>query len=128
MIQFFMTMEPPTTTAQMHQVTVRNGKPVFYDPPAVEQMKAKLAAHLSAHRPSEPLQGPLQLCCKWIWPGTPLPAYKSTKPDTDNLQKALKDAMTKGGFWGDDAQVASEICEKFTGPIPGIFVRIEVLS
>ena len=127
MIQFFMPMEPPTTTAQMHKVTVRNGKPVFYDPPAVQQMKAKLAAHLSAHRPAVPLEGPLRLYCKWIWPGK-TEAYKPTKPDTDNLQKALKDAMTKGGFWGDDCQVASEICEKMTGPIPGIFVRIEVLS
>lgn len=127
MIQFFMAMEPPTTTAQMHQVTVRNGKPVFYDPPAVEQMKAKLAAHLYAHRPAVPFEGPLRLCCKWIWQGK-TEAYKPTKPDTDNLQKALKDAMTKGGFWLDDCQVASEICEKMTGPIPGIFVRIEVLS
>jgi Holliday junction resolvase RusA-like endonuclease len=127
MIQFFMAMEPPTTTAQMHQVTVRNGKPVFYDPPAVVQMKAKLAAHLCAHRPAEPLRGPLRLVCKWIWTGQ-TEAYKPTKPDTDNLQKALKDAMTKGGFWLDDCQVASEICEKMTGPQPGIWVRIEVLS
>lgn len=127
MIQFFMAMEPPKTTAQMHKVTVRNGKPVFYDPPAVEQMKAKLAAHLSAHRPAVPFEGALRLCCKWIWQGK-IEAYKPTKPDTDNLQKALKDAMTKGGFWLDDCQVASEICEKMTGPTPGIFVRIEVLS
>ena len=28
-----------------------------------------------------------------------------TKPDTDNLQKLLKDCMTKCGFWKDDAQV-----------------------
>jgi len=127
MIQFFMAMEPPTTTAQMHQVTVRNRKPVFYDPPAVKEMKAKLQAALHPHRPAAPLEGPLRLCCKWIWPGK-TEAYKPTKPDTDNLQKALKDAMTKGGFWGDDCQVVSEICEKMTGPIPGIFVRIEVLS
>ena len=127
MIQFFMAMEPPKTTAQMHQVTVRNGKPVFYDPPAVKEMKAKLQAALHPHRPVEPLHGPIRLVCKWIWPGK-TEAYKPTKPDTDNLQKALKDAMTKGGFWLDDCQVSSEICEKMTGPQPGIFVRIEVLS
>ena len=127
MIQFFMAMIPPTTTAQMHQVAVRNGKPVFYDPPAVKEMKAKLQAALHPHRPAEPLQGALRLVCKWIWYGQS-EAYKPTKPDTDNLQKALKDAMTKGGFWLDDCQVASEICEKMTGPQPGIFVQIEVLS
>ena len=33
--------------------------------------------------------------------------YKATKPDTDNLQKMLKDVMTEVGFWKDDALVAS---------------------
>lgn len=127
MIQFFMAMQPPTTTAQMHKVAVRNGKPVFYDPPAVKEMKAKLQAALHPHRPAEPLQGPLRLVVKWIWQGK-TDAYKPTKPDTDNLQKALKDSMGLCRFWLDDAQVASEICEKMTGPKPGIFVRIEVLS
>ncbi len=125
-MHFFMSMVPPTATAQMHKVAVRGRKPVFYDPPAVVEMKAKLAAHLAAHRPAEPLQGALRLCCKWVWPGKTV-QYKPTKPDTDNLQKALKDIMTKLGFWLDDAQVASEICEKFTGPTPGIYVEIEVL-
>ena len=126
MIQFFLPMIPPKTTAQMHLVTVRGGKPMFYDPPAVAEMKAKLQAALYPHRPAEPFEGPLRLVCKWIWPGK-VEAYKPTKPDTDNLQKAFKDAMTKCGFWIDDAQVASEICEKMTGPQPGIFVRIEQL-
>lgn len=127
MIQFFMPMEPPTTTAQMHQVTVRNGKPVFYDPPEVKEMKAKLSAHLCAHRPDEPLLGPLRLTSQWIWPSK-TEAYKPTKPDTDNLQKALKDTMTKGRFWVDDAQVCDDRCIKTLGPVPGIFVKIEVLS
>ncbi len=52
----------------------------------------------------------------------------STKPDTDNLQKMLKDCMTKCYFWQDDALVASELFEKFWVEIPGIFVRIEVLD
>ena len=32
-IEFFMPMIPPTVTAQEKDVTVVNGKPVFYDPP-----------------------------------------------------------------------------------------------
>ena len=127
MIQFFMPMVPPTTTAQMHKVGVRNGKPYFYDPPKVAEMKAKLLAGVAQHRPQKPIQTAIRLTCKWIWPG-PHGQYKPTKPDTDNLQKALKDAMTKAGFWADDALVASEICEKFTGEIPGIFVQVEALK
>ena len=53
--------------------------------------------------------------------------YRITKPDTDNLQKMLKDCMTKVGFWKDDALVASEITEKFWADQPGIYIRIEEL-
>jgi Holliday junction resolvase RusA-like endonuclease len=129
MIRFFMPMIPPTTTAQMHKVAHKNRhKPTFYDPPEVKDMKAKLRAHLAPHAPSEPMLGCLRLVVKWTWPGSDEYRYKPTKPDTDNLQKATKDIMTKLGFWRDDAQVASEIVEKFTGPVPGIFVQIESLE
>ena len=53
--------------------------------------------------------------------------YRITKPDTDNLQKLLKDCMTRVGFWEDDALVASEIVEKFWSQVPGIYIRIEEL-
>ena len=42
-----------------------------------------------------------------------------------NLNKLLKDCMTDVGFWKDDAQVASEICEKFWAEVPGIYVCAE---
>lgn len=35
--------------------------------------------------------------------------------------------MTAAGFWKDDAQVASEICEKFWAEVPGIYVCVEEL-
>ena len=53
--------------------------------------------------------------------------YKITKPDTDNLQKLLKDCMTSVKFWSDDAQVASEVVEKFWADIPGIYIRVTEL-
>jgi Holliday junction resolvase RusA-like endonuclease len=67
---------------------------------------------------------------KWCFPRGEHPdgAYRITKPDTDNLQKLLKDCMTKVGFWTDDCLVASEIVEKFWAEIPGIWIRIEELS
>lgn len=127
MIQFFMPMEPPTTTAQMHQVDCRSGKARFYDPCEVKEMKAKLKAALHPHRPSEPLQGPVRAHFHWIWKGD-IEAWKPTKPDTGNIQKAILDEMTKLRFWKDDAQICDERCMKSWGPVPGIFVRIEVLS
>ena len=71
----------------------------------------------------------MRLVVKWLFPrGThPNGSYRITKPDTDNLQKLLKDVMTQLHFWKDDAQVASEISEKFWAEVPGIFIRVEEL-
>lgn len=130
-LQFFLPMIPPTVTAQEHKVTVRNGRPRFYDPPELKEARAKLTAHLAKHKPDKPYTKGVYLEVKWCFPlkfkhkdGE----YRTTKPDTDNLQKLLKDCMTEVGFWRDDALVASELCEKFWAQVPGIFIKIEVLS
>lgn len=130
MTEFFMPMIPPTVTAQEHKVTVRNGKPIFYDPPEVKAAEEKLVANLCKHRPDEPYREGVRLTVKWLFPrGRHRDGeYRTTKPDTDNLQKLLKDCMTICGFWADDALVASEICEKFWADKAGIYVRIEELS
>ena len=52
--EFFMAMIPPTVTAQEHKVMVKNGKPVFYNPPEVKQAREKLTSHLAKFKPSEP--------------------------------------------------------------------------
>ena len=129
MIEFFMPMIPPTVTAQMHRVTVRNGRPVFYDPPQVKDAKDKFIAALYKHRPQYPYREGLMLTVKWLFPKGRHKngEYRTTKPDTDNLQKLLKDCMTLCGFWQDDALVASEIVEKFWADTPGIYIRIEKL-
>jgi Holliday junction resolvase RusA-like endonuclease len=41
-MDFFCPVIPPTTTAQMHQVSIVKGKPHFYDPPEVQKARAKL--------------------------------------------------------------------------------------
>ena len=129
MIEFFIPLKnPPTVTHQEHKVRVFHGKPVFYDPPELKAAKQLLIGHIMDHRPEEPLQGPLRLTTKWIWnadkghqDGEP----KITKPDTDNMIKLFKDCMTFCRYWKDDAQVFSEITEKFWGIHPGIYVKIE---
>lgn len=130
MTEFFMAMIPPTATAQEHKVAVRNGKPIFYDPPDVKAAKEKLIANLSKYSLNTPYREGVQLVTKWLFPNDGKHKdgeYKISKPDTDNLQKMFKDCMTKLDFWTDDQLVASEICEKFWADIPGIYVRIEEL-
>lgn len=89
--QFFMPMDPPTATAQMHQVRVIHGKPAFYDPPEVEQARRKLTAFLAQHRSGHrKFKGGIRLMVKWCFPRGEHPdgAYRITRPDTDNLQSS----------------------------------------
>lgn len=129
MIEFFMPMSPPTVTHQEKQVHVVNGKPVFYEPSELKAARAKLKAHLVQHRPEQKYTKPVELVVKWCFlrgrhkDGE----YRSTKPDTDNLQKLLKDCMTDVQFWTDDCLVCREITEKFWAEVPGIYIRIEEL-
>lgn len=129
--EFFMAMKNvPTVTHQEKQVHIVNGKPVFYEPQRLKAARAKLMAHLAQHRPDEPLACGIRLISCWCFPRGDKHRdgeYKLTRPDTDNLQKLLKDCMTEVGFWKDDALVASELCEKFWADIPGIYIRIEEL-
>lgn len=127
---FFMAMIPPTTTYQEKAWHVVKGKPSPYEPPELRAARAKLKAHLAAHVPDQPYTGGVQLQVKWCFPrGSHKDGeYKVTKPDTDNLQKLLKDVMTSLGFWRDDAQVALEVVEKFWADIPGIAIYIADLE
>lgn len=129
MTEFFMPMIPPTVTHQEKKIHVVKGKPVTYEPPELVDARAKLTAHLSKHCPEQPYTVGLRLTVKWLFPrGRHRDSeYRITKPDTDNLNKLLKDCMTAAGFWKDDALVASEICEKFWAEVSGIYVRIEEL-
>ena len=128
---FFMAMDPPTVTHQEHKVVIVDGKPVFYEPPELKRARQKLIGHLCKHKPvdMEPYQKGVRLITKWCFPRKNHKdgEYRITKPDTDNLQKRLKDCMTTLGFWKDDALVASEITEKFWAGVPGIFIEIEEL-
>ena len=121
----------PTKTHQEKKVTVIKGRPVFYEPAELKAVRVKFEGHLAPYVPDKPLQGPIRLMTKWLFPikgkhrnGE----YKTTKPDTDNLVKMLKDVMTDLHFWKDDAQVASEIIEKFWAEVPGLYVCMEVLT
>lgn len=128
--EFFIAMEPPTVTQQEHKVTVINGKLIFYDPPEVKSAKLKLSGYLMKYKPKKTIEDGVRLVTKWCFPRGRHKngEYRITKPDTDNLQKMLKDCMTLCGFWKDDALVASEVVEKFWAEIPGIYIRIDTLT
>ena len=130
-MHFFLSMDPPTKTQQEHRIGInKSGKPYTYEDRELKKIRMDLRRALSKFVPMEPYTGAIRLTVKWLFPRRKHGdgEYKTTKPDTDNLNKMLKDEMTRLGFWKDDALVASEIIEKFWAEIPGIYISIEELS
>ena len=130
-MEFFMEMEPPTVTAQMRRVTVRDGKPFFYKSRALKEARALFVGELMLHRPEYPLNGAVRLWVTWVFPTKTHKEgeWRITRPDTDNLQKLLKDCMTEVGFWHDDAQVCEECVSKmWTRYKAGINILVEQIE
>ena len=129
-MRFFMAIHPPTVTAQEKRVSVHNGKPVFYDSFEIKEAREVFLANLKHFAPKKPMSGAISLTTVWCFPKGKHAhgEWKTTKPDTDNAVKLLKDCMTACGFWHDDAQVASETIQKRWSDEPcGILVGVEEL-
>ena len=131
-VHFFLPLKKiPTVTAQEHKIKISGGKPIVYKPEKLKAAKRLFKAHLSKYAPEAPYTGAVRLTVKWLFPKGKSHAdgeYKTTRPDTDNLQKLLKDCMTKTKYWTDDAQVASELSQKFHSKITGIWIMVRELE
>lgn len=53
--------------------------------------------------------------------------YPTTKPDIDNVEKAIFDGLN-GIVWRDDVQVVDVVKRKTYGEVPGVLVRISPLE
>ena len=126
-MEFFLDIHPPTVTAQEHKVRVVRGRPQFYDTPRLKAARSTFESLLWQHRPEAPLEGPVALTVDWHFTTKSYRegAYRVTRPDTDNLQKLLKDCMTRVGFWNDDAQVCrEEVTKRWSRSNPGIHIKV----
>ncbi len=130
-MEFNLEMMPPTVTAQEHKVRMVNGRPQFYDTARLKEARCAFEAQLSLHRPEAPLEGPVSLNVEWrFFSKTHAEgSFRVTRPDTDNLQKLLKDCMTRVGFWKDDAQVCVEgVIKSWSRNNPGIYIKVVSLN
>lgn len=135
LIHFVEPMRIPTTTQQEHELAVnrRTGKPYVHDSQEIKNARMSFRAHLSTHRPPKPFMGgPLSLSVTWIfcdYEGNHKEReYKTTRPDTDNMIKMLKDEMTYCGFFLNDAHVAVEVNRKiWSSTFEGIIVDVAAL-
>ena len=131
-MKIFLLMEPPTVTAQETKVALVRNRPVFYKPEKVKEAKRELIKYLRPFKPDVPYDGPIEIHVIWRFPRGKRHKHlewRITKPDTDNLEKLLKDCMTEVGFWKDDALVVRETAEKmWTDEPTGISIEINCLD
>ncbi len=127
-MKIFLLLDPPTATAQERKVRIVRNKPIFYQPEKLKEAKKILSQHLAPFKPEVPFVGPVELHVSWMFLRGKRHKHREwrvTKPDTDNLQKMLKDVMTDLGFWKDDALVVKEHVEKIWSDEPtGISIEI----
>src|SRR5690606_5282903 len=127
-----------------HRVMQFGGKAIVknYTPTKapVNAFKAAVQASYAAAFPgAPPANGPVELIVMFvlprpkylIWKTKPMPRlWHTAKPDLDNLEKALKDALT-GLAWRDDCQVCDKISRKRVAAgdeQPHVFVSITELE
>ena len=121
-------MDPPTATSQENKVAFVGGRMMHYKSKGAKETFKTLTKALKPYAPEEPMDGPIRLLVLWKFPkgkSHKHNEWKVTKPDTDNLQKALKDVMTRLGFWIDDSRVCSELVTKIWSDDPGISITYE---
>ena len=126
-LRFFLPMNPPTKTAQEKRWKCVNGKPIAYQSAQLKAAYMKLRDGVARFKPEEKIRDSIQLLVQWGFPADkkhPAGSWRKGKPDTDNLQKMLKDVMTEAGFWEDDCLVVSETVQKFYVDTPGIYIAI----
>jgi Holliday junction resolvase RusA-like endonuclease len=130
-MRFKLKITPPTATAQQKGERVVGGYIHHYKKKNVAQAEAILRDALLPYVPEEPITDkPISMCTVWMFP-YPKSAKKHepgwyrrkiTRPDTDNLNKLLKDVMTDMGFWKDDALICTELIMKVYSDEPGILI------
>ena len=77
------------------------------------------------------MEGPVALTVEWrfMTKTHKEESWRVTRPDTDNLQKLLKDCMTATGFWKDDAQVCQEnVTKRWSQKKPGIAIKVVAID
>lgn len=110
------------------RATIRGKHAGVYDPGTADGWKAIVVAAGRTHRPDAPLDGPIFVSINLFFPRPKRLMRKcdpdeaiwmTSKPDRDNCDKAILDALTQDGWWHDDAQVCDGFVRKFYVPKNG---------
>lgn len=108
----------------------KNGKPFaqVHNPDTAEYWKSLVVQAAAPFLPKTPIHGPVRLDIDFYLkrPGRLMRKkdpeerlWCTNKPDRDNLQKAVEDALTNQGWWTDDAYTVDGRVRKFYHPKSG---------
>lgn len=115
---------------------VRGGRARVYDPGSAEGWKGLVALAALEHRPPQPIDRPVALSLRFQMPRprshhrrhglkAGAPSCHTSKPDLDNLAKAVLDALVALGFLRDDRLVWSlRTCKRYADGPAGCEVHI----
>lgn len=111
-----------------------------YTPGTAEEWKSQIALAAREFVPMPPLVGPLRVDIEFRFSRPKshyltkglrqnAPHWHTSRPDRDNLDKAVMDALTTIGFWCDDSQVcAGEVTKIYVEERPGAVITVTQLG
>jgi Holliday junction resolvase RusA-like endonuclease len=103
-----------------------------YNPNTAKEWKETIQTYFMLHRQPQ-IEGPVNLSVSFFLPkpkrlvGVDRSIPHVSKPDADNLLKAVMDAMTDAGIWRDDSLVFSISVDKwYARGEPGAQIIVKV--
>ena len=115
---------------------IRGKRAGVYDPGTADDWKSIVRAAAKEVWNGVPFDGPVRVWLQFYMPRPKshfgknglkqsAPTFVTTKPDLDNLEKSILDALTNLGMWRDDSQVVFVAKEKrYSSGIPFAGVKI----
>lgn len=141
MIRFTVIGEPvPQPRAKAARI---GGFVRIYTPSTANDWKNRVIAAVQPYLPPEPLNSPLRMSVRFMFPRPAghfgsgkksatlkdsAPPRPSGKPDLDNALKAVMDALTDAGVWRDDCRVCDLVVSKVYADRPGAEIEIEEVA
>lgn len=133
----FVNLEPISATHQssLRVLKTRSGR-FFVGKQSTSKIKkwiAEFEKHVrSSGLPESPIDGPIEVILSFRFgynKGTPKKnigkqIWKTTRPDLDNMEKAVLDSLTNIGVITDDKNVVLKTSEKVHHMSPGVFISI----
>ena len=136
-IEFRLNVAPPTSTSQTAKrifLSKKTNRHFIGTSSKGKKIFESFQWLLKPHAPARPLRGALYLSVDWVFPWRKSESKKvremgkiprDTKPDLDNLNKFLADAMEKTGFFElGDQQISSLKVTKSWGEDAGIKIAL----